>query len=195
MERVRERLKLFVPLTLAIIFVLYFFTFRSVTATTIVMLAVPFALVGGVWSLYFLGYNMSIAVWVGLIALAGIAAETVSIMMVYLNSAYQDRIDAGQMTTMEDLYAAVTEGSARMLRPMLMAAGANVLGLLPVMWASGTGADTMKRIAAPMIGGLVSVIVLTMVILPAIYTIWKGMEVRRRARAEPAGGANATTGG
>lgn len=188
MERVQERLKIFVPLTLGIIFLLYFFTFKSVTETLIVMLSVPFALVGGVWLLYLLGYNMSIAVWVGLIALAGIAAETGSIMIVYLDEAYKRRLEAGQMNTMQDLFEAVMEGSAQRLRPKLMTVGANIFGLMPVMWATGTGADTMKRISAPLIGGLISSTILTLILLPAIYTIWKGFEVRRRARTLPQGG-------
>ena len=170
------------PLTVAIIFLLYFFTFRSVTETLIVMLSVPFALVGGIWLLYLLGYNMSIAVWVGLIALAGVAAETGSIMIVYLDDSYKRRLEAGQMNTMQDLFEAVMEGSAQRLRPKLMTVGANIFGLMPVMWAAGTGADTMKRIAAPMIGGLISSTILTLILLPAIYTIWKGFEVRRRAK-------------
>jgi Cu(I)/Ag(I) efflux system membrane protein CusA/SilA len=192
MERVRERLKLFVPLTLAIIFLLYFFTFRSVTETLMIMLSVPFALVGGVWSIYLLGYNMSIAVWVGLIALAGVAAETASIMIVYLDDAYRRRMEAGRMTGMADLYSAIMEGAPPRLRPLLMTAGANIFGLMPVMWATGTGADTMKRIAAPMIGGLVSTLLLTLVILPAIYTIWKGFEVRR---ASPSADARTSSNG
>jgi copper/silver efflux system protein len=182
MERVRERLKLFVPLTLGAIFILYFFTFRSVIETLIVMLSVPFALVGGIWLLYLLDYNMSIAVWVGLIALAGVAAETGSIMIVYLDEAYKRRVREGQMNSMQDLIDAVMEGSAQRLRPKLMTVGANVFGLMPVMWATGTGADTMKRISAPLIGGLISSTILTLVILPAIYTIWKGFEVRRLAK-------------
>lgn len=180
MERVRDRLKIFVPLTLAIIFMLYFFTFRSMTRTLIIMLSLPFAVLGGVWSIYLLGYNMSIAVWVGLIALAGVAAETVSIMVVYLDTAYSDRARVGSPNGLDDLLDAGVEGASRMLRPMLMAAGANILGLMPVMWATGTGADTMKRIAAPMIGGLVTTILLTMFVVPAVYAIWKGLELRRR---------------
>jgi Cu(I)/Ag(I) efflux system membrane protein CusA/SilA len=181
MERVRDRLKVFVPLTLAVIFLLYYFTFRSVTETLIVMLSVPFALLGGIWSIYALGYNMSIAVWVGLIALAGVAAETASIMIVYLDEAYRRRVESGRMNNMQDLFESVMEGSAQRLRPMLMTVGANVFGLMPVMWATGTGADTMKRISAPLIGGLLSAILLTLVILPALYTIWKGFEVHRRS--------------
>ncbi len=182
MERVAKRLRLFIPLTLGLIFLLYYLTFRSLTETLMVMLSVPFALIGGIWSLWFLGYNLSIAVWVGLIALAGVAAETCSIILVYLDDAWKRRLESGRLNSMSDLLDAVLEGSAQRVRPMLMTVGANVFGLMPVMWATGTGADTMKRIAAPMIGGLVSATVLTLILLPALYTIWKGFELRRRLR-------------
>ncbi|MFA4906258.1 MAG: CusA/CzcA family heavy metal efflux RND transporter [Candidatus Margulisiibacteriota bacterium] len=173
MERVRSRLLIFVPLTIFIIFVLYFFTFKSVTETLIIMLSVPFALVGGIWYLFLLHYNMSIAVWVGLIALAGISAETGSIMIVYLDEAYNRWKAEGRMKNMSDLYGAVMEGAVLRLRPKLMTVLANILGLLPVMIAAGTGSDTMKRIAAPLIGGLTTSMLLTLIVLPAIYTIWK----------------------
>jgi len=173
MQRVKNRLKIFVPLTVFIIFILYFFTFQSVTETLIVMLSVPFALIGGIWFLFFLGYNMSIAVWVGLIALAGVAAETGSIMIVYLDEAYNRRKREGKMKSLTDLYEAVMEGAVQRLRPKLMTVGANIFGLMPVMLSTGTGADVMKRIAAPLIGGLTSSTILTLVVLPAIYTIWK----------------------
>src|SRR5574341_705626 len=174
MERVKKRLKIFIPLTIGIIFILYFFTFRSVVETLIIMLSVPFALVGGVWYLFLLGYNMSIAVWVGLIALAGIAAETGSVMMSYLDLAYEKRRREGKMNSVKDLFEAVREGTSQCLRSMLMITAANVFGLMPVMWSSGTGADVMKRIAAPLIGGLTSAMILTLIVLPAIYVIWKG---------------------
>jgi len=173
MQRVKERLKIFVPLTIFIIFILYFFTFQSVTETAIVMLSVPFALIGGIWYLFLLQYNMSIAVWVGLIALAGVAAETGSIMIVYLDEAYARRKREGKMKSLQDLYDAVMEGAVQRLRPKLMTVGANIFGLMPVMLSIGTGADVMKRIAAPLIGGLTSSTILTLVVLPAIYTIWK----------------------
>jgi Cu(I)/Ag(I) efflux system membrane protein CusA/SilA len=173
MQRVKDRLKIFVPLTIFIIFILYFFTFKSVTETLIVMMSVPFALVGGIWFLFLLGYNMSIAVWVGLIALAGVAAETGSIMIVYLDEAYSRRKAEGKMRGLPDLYDAVMEGAVQRLRPKLMTVGANIFGLMPVMLSAGTGADVMKRIAAPLIGGLTSSTVLTLVVLPAIYTVWK----------------------
>ncbi len=174
MERVRKRLKVFVPLTLAIIFLLYYFTFKSVTQTLIVLLSVPFALIGGIWYLFLLKYNMSIAVWVGLIALAGIAAETGCLMMVYLEEAYKERKLAGKMNSIKDLYETVAEAASKRLRPLLMTVMANILGLMPVMWSAGTGADVMKRIAAPLIGGLTSSTILTLLVLPAVYVVWKG---------------------
>lgn len=174
MERVRKRLKIFIPLTLGVIFILYFFTFQSVAKTLIIMLSVPFALVGGIWYLILLKYNMSIAVWVGLIALAGVAAETGSIMMVYLDEAYERWKAEGKMNSIEDLIHAVSEGASKRLRPLMMTAAANIFGLMPVMWSRGTGADVMQRIAAPMIGGLTSALILTLLVLPAIYTIWRG---------------------
>jgi Cu(I)/Ag(I) efflux system membrane protein CusA/SilA len=173
MQRVRERLKIFVPLTIAIIFVLFYFTFRSVAETLMVMLGVPFALVGGVWYLVWLEYNMSIAVWVGLIALAGVAAETGAVMLAYLDEACAQRKAAGQLRTHQDLLDTVHAGAVERIRPMAMAGLANILGLLPVMWATGTGADVMKRIAAPMVGGVLSAMLLTLVVIPAFYAIWR----------------------
>ena len=178
MQRIKDSLKIFIPLTLFIIFVLYYFTFKSITETLIIMLSVPFALIGGIWLLYLLKFNMSIAVWVGLIALAGVAAETGSIMIVYLDEAYERRKREGKMTSMNDLYNAVMDGAVARLRPKLMTVGANIFGLMPVMISVGTGADVMKRIAAPLIGGLVSSTILTLIVLPAIYTIWKEKEIK-----------------
>ncbi len=174
MERVRKRLYIFVPLTLAIIFLLYYFAFRSVTQTLIVLLSVPFAFIGGIWYLFLLKYNMSIAVWVGLIALAGIAAETGCLMMVYLDLAYKEKKRLGQMNSLKDLYETVAEAASNRLRPLLMTVVASILGLVPVMWSTGAGADVMKRIAAPLIGGLTSSTILTLLVLPAVYTIWRG---------------------
>ncbi|MGX2030320.1 efflux RND transporter permease subunit [Methylocaldum gracile] len=173
MARVKERLKLFIPLTIAIIFVLYYFTFRSVTKTLMVMLGVPLSLVGGIWYLALLGYNMSIAVWVGLIALAGIAAETSAVMLAYLDEAVKRRQVAGRLKSFEDLTETVFSGAVERIRPMAMAGGANIIGLIPVMLASGTGADVMKRLAAPMIGGVGSAMLLTLFVIPAVYLIWR----------------------
>jgi len=173
MERVQQRLKIFVPLTLAIIFVLYYFTFRSVTETLMVMLGVPLALVGGMWALYGLGYNLSIAVWVGLIALAGVAAETSAVMLSYLDEAVRRRQEVGQLRSLADLLEAVQNGAMERIRPVMMTGLANIVGLFPVMIATGTGADVMKRIAAPMIGGIASAMLLTLLVIPALYVIWR----------------------
>ncbi|MCK6371962.1 MAG: CusA/CzcA family heavy metal efflux RND transporter, partial [Gammaproteobacteria bacterium] len=182
MERVAKRLQIFIPLTLAIIFVLFYFTFRSIAQTLMVMLGVPLSLVGGVWLMVFLGYNMSIAVWVGIIALAGVAAETSAVMLAYLDEACKRRKAAGRLASLQDLLDAVHEGALERVRPMAMAGLANVLGLLPVMWASGTGADVMKRLAAPMVGGVFSAMLLTLLVIPSVYVIWRWqVDVRHAA--------------
>jgi CzcA family heavy metal efflux pump len=188
MQRVQERLKIFVPLTIACIFILFYFAFRSVGETLMVMLGVPFALVGGVWYLVWLEYNMSIAVWVGLIALAGIAAETSAVMLAYLDEACAQRKAAGQLHTFQDVLHAVHTGAVERIRPMAMAGLANILGLIPVMWATGTGADVMKRLAAPMVGGVLSAMLLTLVVMPALYVIW-----RWHTDVKPQGGASQVT--
>ena len=172
MERVRERLFIFVPLTIAIIFILFYFAFQSVAKTLMVMLGVPLSLVGAVWYMVWLDYNMSIAVWVGIIALAGVAAETSAVMVTYLDEALKRRRKANRLQSLEDLIEAVQEGAVERIRPMAMAGLANILGLIPVMWATGTGADVMKRLAAPMVGGVASAMLLTLFVIPAIYTIW-----------------------
>ncbi|MFO2535738.1 CusA/CzcA family heavy metal efflux RND transporter, partial [Legionella pneumophila serogroup 1] len=161
MQRVYERLKIFVPLTLAIIFILFYFTFRTITETLMVMLGVPFALLGGFLLLLLLGYNMSIAVWVGMIALAGVAAETSAVMLAYLDSDYNEQKEKGLLKTLPDLIQTVQQCAVSRIRPMAMAGLANILGLLPVMWATGIGADVMKRLAAPMVGGIFSALLLT----------------------------------
>jgi Cu(I)/Ag(I) efflux system membrane protein CusA/SilA len=177
MERVKERLKLVIPLTIVIIFVLLYLNFKSVTESMIVMLSVPFALLGSFWILYLLGYNLSIAVWVGIIALAGVAAETGVVMIVYLDEAYQKRVKAGEMNTVKDLYDAVIEGAVQRVRPKMMTVTAIIAGLLPIMWSHGTGTDVMKRIAAPMIGGMITSTILTLLIIPAIYMLWKARKI------------------
>ncbi|HHS8474958.1 TPA: efflux RND transporter permease subunit, partial [Legionella pneumophila] len=166
MQRVYERLKIFVPLTLAIIFVLFYFTFRTITETLMVMLGVPFALFGGFLLLYVLGYNMSIAVWVGMIALAGVAAETSAVMLAYLDSDYHEQKEKGGLRTLSDLIQMVQQCAVSRIRPMAMAGLANIIGLLPVMWATGIGADVMKRLAAPMVGGVFSALLLTLIVIP-----------------------------
>ena len=173
MERVQRKLRVVLPVTLAIIFLLLYLNFRDVPRSLIVMLALPFALVGGVWSLWLLGYNTSVAVWVGFIALAGVAVETGVVMLIYLDEAYHHREAAGRLTTPADVAAAVTEGAVERLRPKVMTVVAIMAGLAPILWSEGTGADVMKRIAAPMVGGMVSSTVLTLVVIPALYYLWR----------------------
>lgn len=179
MERAKERLKYVIPLTLLIIFVLLYFNFGSLAKCLIVLLSVPFALVGGIWLLYLLGYNLSVAVWVGIIALGGVAAETGVVMIVYLDEVYEAREREGKMTSARDLYEAIIEGAVMRVRPKMMTVTAIMGGLLPIMWSHGAGADVMKRIAAPMIGGMVTSTILTLVIIPVIYDMWRGWQLAR----------------
>ncbi len=180
MQRAKERLIYVVPLTLLIIFVLLYMNFQSVAKSLIVLLSVPFSMVGAVWYLYLLGYNLSVAVWVGIIALAGVAAETGVVMIVYLDEVYERRLREGSMSTLQDLYEAIIEGAAQRVRPKMMTVTAIIAGLLPIMWSHGTGADVMKRIAAPMIGGMITSTVLTLAVIPAIYALWRGWGIKRR---------------
>jgi Cu(I)/Ag(I) efflux system membrane protein CusA/SilA len=187
MERAKQKLKVVVPLTLAIIFLLLYLNFRRFTETLIVMLSVPFSLVGGIWLMWLLGYNLSVAVAVGFIALAGVAAETGVIMLIYLDRAWealrQKRAAAGDKPTVADLYAAVMEGAVERVRPKMMTVAAIMGGLLPIMWGSGTGSEVMRRIAAPMVGGMVSSTLLTLIVIPAIYAIVKEREFAARTKA------------
>ena len=182
LERAKERLKIVVPVTLLIVFTLLYMNTGSITETGIVLLAVPLSLVGAIWLLWLLDYNMSIAVWVGLIALAGLDAETGVVMLLYLKLAYIRRQREGRLESFEDLGETIVEGAARRIRPKLMTVMTTIIGLLPVMWSTGTGADVMKRIAAPMVGGLVTSFALELTIYPAIFAIWKRREL---ARATP----------
>ncbi len=181
MQRAKEKMKLVIPATLAIIFLLLYFNFRSVGETLIVMLSLPFALVGGIWFIWALGYNWSVAVAIGFIALAGVAAETGVVMLIYLDHAWRARIAEGRRATLRDLYDAVVEGAVERVRPKMMTVTAIMAGLLPILWGSGTGASVMKRIAAPMVGGMISSTVLTLVVIPAVYSLWKERELRGRA--------------
>ncbi len=182
MERVAQKLKLVVPLTLGIIFLLLYLNFRGVEETLLVMLALPFALVGGIWSLWALGYNTSVAVWVGFIALAGVAAETGVVMLIYLDEAFERHHREGTLRAPADVAAAVAEGAVQRLRPVMMTVTAVIAGLAPILWSAGTGADVMKRIAAPMVGGMVTATVLTLVVIPAIYYLWRSWQVKRAAQ-------------
>ncbi|MFO0772695.1 MAG: CusA/CzcA family heavy metal efflux RND transporter [Nitrospiraceae bacterium] len=180
MQRVKERLKLVVPLTLVIIFVTFYFSFGSVAKTCMVMVGVPLSLVGAVWYLSILGYNMSIAVWVGLITVVGTAAETSAVMLAYLDEACARRKAAGGLTTLQDLIDTVQLGAVERIRPMAMIGFVDVIGLIPVMWATGTGADVMKRIAAPQVGGVFSAMILTLFVIPPIYVMWRWWSENRR---------------
>jgi Cu(I)/Ag(I) efflux system membrane protein CusA/SilA len=169
-----------IPVTLAIIFFLLYLNFRSTAKSLIVMLALPFSLVGGVWFIWLLGYNTSVAVWVGFIALAGVAAETGVVMMIYLDEAFERRTLEGRMVTRKDVSEAVREGALGRLRPVIMTVTATIAGLLPILWSAGTGADVTKRVAAPMVGGMITATILTLVVIPAIYQLWRGVQVGRR---------------
>jgi Cu(I)/Ag(I) efflux system membrane protein CusA/SilA len=177
MQRAAARMKLVIPATLAIIFLLLYFNFRNVGETLIVMLSLPFALVGGIWFIWALGYNWSVAVAIGFVALAGVAAETGVVMLIYLDHAWRDRTTSGAAPTLRDLYDAVVEGAVERVRPKMMTVTAIMAGLLPILWGSGAGASVMKRIAAPMVGGMVSSTVLTLLVIPAVYSLWKQREV------------------
>ncbi len=177
-ERAKERLTWVVPLTLGIVFVLLYFNTESISETFIVLLAVPFSLVGAFWLLYLLHYNMSVAVWVGIIALAGLDAETGVVMLLYLTLATERRASEGRLRTFGDLREAIVEGAAKRLRPKLMTVAAMILGLAPVLWSTGTGADVMKRIAAPMVGGLVTSFLLELTVYPALFALWRGRALR-----------------
>ncbi|HAR64409.1 MAG TPA: CusA/CzcA family heavy metal efflux RND transporter [Candidatus Margulisbacteria bacterium] len=177
MESTHKKLMVMIPLTLFIIFVLIFLNTKSLTKTIIVLLAVPFSLVGSFWLLYLLGYNLSIAVWVGIIAMAGLDAETGIVMLLYLDIAYNDWKKDGRLNTKKDLHEAIMYGAVKRIRPKVMTVSVIMAGLLPILFSSGTGADIMKRIAAPMVGGVVTSTILELLIYPAIYMIWKGRKL------------------
>jgi Cu(I)/Ag(I) efflux system membrane protein CusA/SilA len=177
MQRAQERMRLVIPATLAIIFLLLYFNFRSVGETLIVMASLPFALVGGIWLLWALGYDWSVPVAIGFIALAGVAAETGVVMLIYLDHAWDAARERTGNPTAKDLYEAVVEGAVERVRPKMMTVTAIMAGLLPILWGNGTGASVMKRIAAPMVGGMVSSTVLTLVVIPAVYSLWKEQRI------------------
>jgi Cu(I)/Ag(I) efflux system membrane protein CusA/SilA len=182
LERAKARLQVVVPVTMLIIFLLLYLNFRRVTETLIVMLSVPFALVGGLWLMWWLAFNLSVAVAVGFIALAGVAAETGVVMLIYLDHAYVElqerRAMEGQPFSREDLYAAIMAGAVERVRPKMMTVFAIMASLLPIMWSHGTGAEVMQRIAVPMIGGMVSSTLLTLIVIPSIYAVVKGVAIR-----------------
>ena len=185
LQAAEKRLAILVPFTLLIIFVLIYLSTRSATKTLIVLLTVPFSLIGAFWLMDLLGYNMSVAVWVGLIALAGIDAQTGVVMLLYLDLSWEKFKAEGRMNSLADLYAAVHEGAVQRIRPKMMAVCAILFGLLPIMWSPEyqAGADVMKRIATPMIGGVISSAVLNLLIYPVIYVMWRKRHLPRAVRA------------
>jgi copper/silver efflux system protein len=182
MLRAKQRLMIVVPLTLLIIVLIIYLNTRSAIKTAIVLLAVPFSLVGAFWILYLLGYNLSVAVWVGLIALAGLDAETGVVMLLYLDLAYEQWIKEGKMRNSTDLRDAIYHGAVKRVRPKAMTACVIIAGLLPILWSHGAGADVMKRIATPMIGGVVTSTVMELAVYPAIFFLWRS----RRFKTAPA---------
>jgi len=177
MERALQKLKLILPLTIFLVFLLIFTSFKSLTDTLLVLLILPFAACGSLWLLFILNYNMSVAVWVGIIALLGVAAETGAVMLLYLNESYKERKLKGEMKSLDNLNEAIIEGALLRLRPKVMTAATTIMGLLPIMWTQEIGADVMKRIAAPMIGGMITSLILTLIIIPAVYKIIKLREI------------------
>jgi Cu(I)/Ag(I) efflux system membrane protein CusA/SilA len=188
LARVRERLTVVLPLTIFLIALLLYVNTKSGVKTGIVLLAVPFSLIGAVWLLYLLGYNTSIAVWVGMIALMGLDAETGVFMLLFLDLAYDDRVRQGRMRTEADLEEAIVHGAVRRVRPKMMTVTAAFMGLLPIMWSTGTGSDVMKRVAAPMVGGLITSFLLELLVYPAVYAIWKSRFAMRGSEAPPTRG-------
>jgi Cu(I)/Ag(I) efflux system membrane protein CusA/SilA len=185
LERAKEKLKLVVPLTLFLVMVLLYWNTKSWTETAIVMLAVPFSLIGAIWLLFLLDYNMSVAVWVGMIALAGLDAETGVVMLLYLTLSHKKWQQDGRLQDPSDLTEAIVDGAARRIRPKLMTVMTDVVGLLPILWSTGTGADVMKRIAAPVVGGMATSFLLELTVYPAIFAIWKGRSLRAPKRTSP----------
>jgi Cu(I)/Ag(I) efflux system membrane protein CusA/SilA len=178
-ERMQKRLQVIVPVTLFLVFILIYFNTKSLTKTAIVLLAVPFSLVGAIWFLYVLGYNISNAVWVGLIALAGLDAETGIVMLLYLDLAYEQWKKEGKMYSLAHLKEAIHYGAVKRLRPKLMTMGTTLIGLFPIMWSTGTGSDVMKRIAAPMVGGIITSVAMELLVYPAIFFVWRSWEMSR----------------
>ena len=195
MQRAKARLLLIVPITLLLVFLILYFNTGSLIKTSIVLLAVPFSAVGAIWLMYFLGYNWSIAVWVGLIALAGLDAETGVVMLLYLDIAYERWKRDGRMTSWADLAEAVDHGAVQRIRPKAMTVATTFIALLPILWATGTGADVMRRIAAPRVGGIVTSFFGELLVFPAIYFIWRSLGLKPTAlfgaqNTNPQGGSD-----
>src|SRR6185436_3238498 len=178
LKSAEQRLKVVVPFTLLIIFVLIFINTKSAVKTAIVLLAVPFSLVGAFWFLHILGYNLSMAVWVGLIALAGLDAETGVVMLLYLDLAYEQWRKDGKMKSLTDLRDAIYHGAVKRVRPKAMTACVIIAGLAPILWSHGTGADVMKRIATPMVGGVITSTIMELLVYPAIFYLWRSQRLK-----------------
>jgi Cu(I)/Ag(I) efflux system membrane protein CusA/SilA len=189
MLRVRERLKLMIPVTIVLILALLYMNTQSAFKTFLVMLAVPFSAVGAVWCLYLLDYNISIAVWVGIIALMGLDAETGVFMLMFLDLSYDEAKRKGLLRNKAELVEAIIHGAVKRLRPKLMTVTAAFIGLMPIMWSTGTGADLMKRVAAPLAGGLATSFAMELLVYPAIYLLWRS----RQIKTEPVAGVAAAT--
>ena len=187
MERAEDRLLLVLPLTLLLIFILLLISTRSVVETLIILTAVPFSLIGAIWMLYGLDYILSVAVWVGIIALAGLDAETGAVMLLYLKLSDARKRENATSLTEEDITDAIVEGAAGRVRPKLMTVMTTTLGLTPLLWSTGAGADVMKRMAAPMVGGLTTSFLLELTVYPAIFAIWKFSQNRRSTHNTPPG--------
>jgi len=178
MQRAQQRLMVVVPITLLIIVLIIYLNTRSLVGTAIIMLSVPLALVGSFWLLYLDGYNLSVAVWIGLIALAGVSAETGVVMLLYLDLAYNQWRQEGKMRSASDLRDAIYHGAVKRVRPKVMTASVIIAGLLPILWSHGAGADVMKRIATPMIGGIVTSTVMELIVFPAIFFLWRSRRIQ-----------------
>jgi copper/silver efflux system protein len=186
MERVNDRLMLVLPITAFLILLLLYINTRSAVKTMIVVLAVPFSAIGAIWFLYLLGYNMSIGVWVGLIALLGVDAETGVFMLLYLDLSYEQAKKEGRLRTIGDLREAIVHGAVKRIRPKFMTVATDFIGLVPILWATGTGSDVMKRIGAPLIGGVFTSFLLELLVYPAIYEVWKWhFELKRNRKVSP----------
>jgi Cu(I)/Ag(I) efflux system membrane protein CusA/SilA len=183
MQRAQARLKLVIPLTLLLIILIIYLNTKSWIKTAIVMLAVPFSLVGAFWMLYLAGYNLSVAVWVGIIALAGLDAETGVVMLLYLDLAYEEWRTTGRLRSPRDLRDAIYHGAVKRVRPKAMTAAVIIAGLLPILWSHGSGADVMKRIAMPMVGGVVTSTLMELLVYPAIFYLWRARALRVPASA------------
>jgi Cu(I)/Ag(I) efflux system membrane protein CusA/SilA len=184
MQHAEQRLMIVIPMTLFIIFLIIYLNTKSFKKVAIIFLAVPFSLVGAFWLLYILGYNLSIAVWVGIIALAGLDAETGVIMLLYLDVAYKEWQSKGERRGIRDLTNSIHHGAVKRVRPKIMTASVIIAGLIPIMWSTGTGADVMKRIAAPMLGGVLTSVLMELAVYPVIYYLWKSYELRKQFRLE-----------